>query len=359
MRLLPLLAVLTACARTVPVTAAPAALPPELVDLVLEPLPLWTNAYASTRDEQGVFLRIAAVMQRWGLSRLDAVEVQNHLRDQRRADPTGDLKAQLDEAVARVRRGERESGLDPAEVAAARFVVVFDADETLWDQSYKVELQKGCHDLAVRNGMELRYLKTAPGWQEAFETIRAAGGKVAIFSANVDDRTLAAFQGWMWEGVPLPEHPDVLGVLTNSYLTLQDKAEGRPSEPVVEPSKDLRIFDESLGKVVLVDDNPTRTFQPANLRVVAKLDADLLCGEGQDAVAQRARAGALATVTASIREAVAWLDAHPEGTFRQAFLPYTWAGSVAVDAVAEATDHDWPKAMDWVRAHPESVPERF
>ncbi|MCB9663773.1 MAG: hypothetical protein H6732_06655 [Alphaproteobacteria bacterium] len=359
MRRLPLIVLLVGgCAKPV-VVETPAEMSEALAEVVIPPLPLWTHKYADTVEEQGVFLRISAVMARYGMTRLDAVEVQNHLRDQRRVDPQGDLQAQLDEAVARVRRGDRESGVDPAALAAARFVVVFDVDETLWDQSYRVERQGPCHDLAVRDGMEVRYIKTSPHWETAFEAVRGAGGKVAIFSANVDDRTLAGLRAWTWEDRPLTDHPDVLGVFTNSHLVLQDKAEGSRKAPVVEPSKDLRIFDEGLAKVILVDDNPWRTFQPTNLRLVAKLDADLMCDADADPVAQEARAGELARVAASIRDAAAWLDAHPEGTFRQAFLPFTWAGSLAVDTVAEATDHDWPAAMDWVREHPEVVPPQF
>src|SRR5690606_14985623 len=149
-----------------------------------------------------------------------------------------------------------------------------DLDDTLHDQYYAPEVGATCHDLAVPRKEGTRYVKLTPGWAEAIRRIDELGGAVVLFSANVDDTTWTNLSHWSLDDVPLAEHPLVSGVLTNSHLILQKKSAG---SPVVEPSKDLRIIDPDLEKVILVDDNPGRVFQFRNFRLFPKFDAAVYC----------------------------------------------------------------------------------
>lgn len=371
------LPLLVACAKAAPVETA--AEPPPVAplagcdgpptwplgDVLLEPRPLWAAKYAKTREIQGPFLAIDAVMRTYDLDRGQAVEVQNQVRDAFRADPQADGDAVLDAALTAVRAGEHESGLDPAEAAAAEFIVVFDLDETLYDQRWDDEaVGASCGDLTGTGG-GAKHIKRAPGWQTVFATVQGLGGKVAIFSAHLDEVTLGNTAPWTWEGTPLLDHPDVLGIFSNSYLVMQDKDATLPSGakdrsgPVVEPSKDLRILDESLTRVILVDDNPTRVFQPRNLRTTQKFDGDRWCAGSTPPEERRMLANELVAVSDEIREAVTWWRAHEGTTFVDAYLPYTWLGQVTVDALIAT--HGWSRdeAIAYLRTHPDAAPHHF
>ncbi len=364
-RTLALALLLAACAHTgtatptaTEVTHADAAPWAMLGDLVVPDLPLWTNKYADDRDDFGLFVRVEGVMETHGLSRLDAVEVQNHFRDGWRAGER-DVAALFADAVTRVKAGDRESGLDPARLASGRFTVVFDLDETLYDQYYDAELGAGCHSVAFAKGEGTKHIHFAPGWETAFDTVRALGGRIVLFSANVDATNYANLSRWEWEGQPLTEHPDIEGIFTNSYLTLQSKDEGKKPAPVTEPSKDLRLFDEDLDSVVLVDDNPNRVFHYANLRVARKFHADAWCLPDTDPPLKAALGGELEAVSAELRDAIAWMDAHPDGTFQQAMLPFSWTGGVAVDALMVSNGWSREEAIAYVRVHPDAADKRF
>lgn len=361
-RLLPLLLLSTGCARSVPPKVAAEAtawgLPGELL---IEDLPLWTNKYAATRADAGLFFRISALMEAHGLRRDQAVEVQNQVRDALRETPDADPSRVFARALEAVRAGASEAGLDREALDAARFVVVFDLDETLYDQYWHdASAAEACADVAY-DGPDgrRRNLLRAPAWTTVFDTIRQAGGAIAVFSANVDELTMSNMAQWTWEGVPLTEHPDIEGILTNSYLVMQDKAEPPKPAPVAEPSKDLRIFDPTLDKVILVDDNPTRVFQFGNLRATRKFHADAFCDPDTPAAFRDALGGELAVVAREIRDAVDWLDAHPDATFAHAYLPYSHTGRLAVDALVHSAGLPREDAIAYVRDHPETADGRF
>lgn len=345
--------------------ARPPAPPPSpeaeaLAAVTLPPLPDWTNRYADQNQGDPRFFVIEEVMRAHGLSRLAAVEAQNHYRDATRAQPDGDRAALWDEAVARAKGGDFESGLEPAALAAAPFIVVFDLDDTLYDQ-YRTGADCGDVVYTQADG-EPKHIHMAPGWSEAIGRIRAAGGLVALFSANLDDPTHENLRHVELEGTPLLGHPAIAGVLTNSHLVLQSKHEGpgraapRKGRPVVEPSKDLRVFDETLERVIIVDDNPLRLFQYGNVRLFKKFHADVQCG---DAAARKdLQAGLLAVVADEVVEAAAY--AKDAGlSFAAAYRPYTMLGQVAVDAAMRSLGLDRKAAIAFVRAHPEVVDARF
>jgi hypothetical protein len=291
-------------------------------------------------------------MERWGLSRLDAVEVQNGLRDALRGHPEVSPITALDGALADVRAGIRESGLDAARLAAAPLIVVFDLDETLLDQSYPADLAASCKTFTYDDGGKARAVQLAPGWEAAFEAVRRLGGEIVLFSANLDRRTEAILRAWTWRGLPLFGHPDIAGWMSNSHLVWIGK--GADDRPVTEASKDLRPFDEALSRVVLVDDNPLRVFQHRNLRVTQKFEANAWCRADLDPVARATLSGELPQAIRDIEESAAY--AKRAGVpFADAFLPYSALGRVTVAAVAATQGWTTARAVDWVRAHPELV----
>jgi NLI interacting factor-like phosphatase len=331
-----------------PVSPAPAATSP--ADAVtLEERPGWTDKYAHVNVGDMRFFDIDGVMQAHGLDRALAVEVQNHFRDLSR-DGTGSPTAWFNTAVERAKAAKFEDRRDVAKLKSAPFIVVFDLDETLYDQYYPADVGKTCHDLALPHKGKQRYVALAPGWAKAIRKVNELGGAVVIFSANTDTRTIENLAAWTLDDKPLTEHPAISGVLTNSHLVLQSKARGTP---VVEPSKDLRIFDESLERVVIIDDNPTRLFQNRNARATYPFDAEAYCRASAGDMKRRATDGTLATIVEEIASADAYRK-NAKVPFATAYLPFTIAGRIAVEA-AMAAGKSREQALTWVRRHPELV----
>ena len=324
--------------------------PPSAIEQVtIAARPDWADKYAHLNEGDMRFFDIDGLMQRYGLARPAAIELQNHYRDLSRAGD-GDKDGWFERALARARAGEFEDRRDLDTLRAAPFIVAFDLDETLYDQYYAPEIGKGCHDVAIPSPEGPRYLKLAPGWDSAIRRIRELGGAVVLFSANTDDRTIENLDAMTLDGTPLTEHPAISAVLTNSHLILQTKQRGRP---VVEPSKDLRVFDETLKRVVIVDDNPTRLFQLDRARVTPALDAEVYCGAAASAPARRTSDRTMAEVVREIEEADAYRTAAGVD-FATAFMPYSETGRRWV-AMAVAAGIDRRQAMSWLREHPEAA----
>jgi hypothetical protein len=334
----------------------------ELEALTIPALPDWVDKYAGPNEEERRFFNISRLMERFQLARVQAVELQNHYRDLIRSQPAPAPVDAFNTALARVRRGELESRLHPEALAKARFIVVFDLDETLISQYYPAQVGEACHDLSVpKKDGGVRYVKLVPGWQRAFERIQALGGAIVLFSANVDVPTLELLSSWKLGGVPLTEHPAIAGILTNSYLVLQEKSEGvsdpKKGNPVREPSKDLRVFDESLRRVIIVDDNPTRLFQMRNARVFKKFEAEPFCTTSDPAL-RRAFEQALPTVVQELEDSVRDMDARGVA-FAEAYLPYTSLGQVTVQFLVDSGGFDRARAIEYVRLHPQVVDPRY
>lgn len=335
----------------------------ELDALTLPPLPDWVDKYADPGQGDRRFFNMSRLMERFQLVRAQAIEVQNLYRDQTRTVPGIDPVKAFNTALERVRRGELESRLHLEQLGKAPFIVVFDLDETLWDQYYPPEAAATCHDLIVQGGKPPtgRYVKLVPGWQQAFERIQALGGTVILFSANLDDNVHENLALWKLNNVPLTESPAISGILTNSHLVMQDKSEGvddpRKGSPVREPSKDLRTFDESLRRVIIVDDNPTRLFHLRNARVFKKFEADTYCTTS-DPVLRRAFDDSMAEVVREIEDSLQYMKQHG-GDFADAFLPYSWLGQITVRFLTESGGLDRAQAIDYVRRNPRSVDPKF
>lgn len=134
-------------------------------------LPDWVDKYAGPNPEERRFFNISRLMARFQLTRAQAVELQNHYRDLTRPESAPSKVEAFNTALERVRRGEFESRLQPEKLAKARFIVVFDLDETLLSQYYPAEVGKDCHDLAIPhkpcNGVrpEAYFMQTGASFQ--------------------------------------------------------------------------------------------------------------------------------------------------------------------------------------------------
>lgn len=333
----------------------------ELDALTIPALPDWVDKYAGPNEEERRFFNISRLMERFQLARAQAVELQNHYRDLIRSKPAPGPVDAFNTALERVRRGELESRLQPEKLAKARFIVVFDLDETLLSQYYPAKVGEGCHDLAVPRKDGVRYVKLVPGWQQAFARIQELGGAVVLFSANVDTLTLENAAHWKLDGVALTEHPAISGLLTNSHLVMQEKSEGvkdpRKGNPVREPSKDLRVFDETLRRVIIVDDNPTRLFQMRNARIFKKFEAETFCTTTDPAL-RRAFEQAMPIVVQEIEDSVRYMDAQGTG-FAEAYLPYTSLGQITVQFLVDSGGFDRARAIEYVRRNPQVVDPRY
>lgn len=343
--------------------AAPTAPPADpLASVTIPARPDWMDKYASLNIGDMRFFNISALMATHGLSRLQAVEVQNQYRDLSRAEPDAGPQSWFDRALAAVKGGTIESGIDAEAMQAAKFIVLFDLDDTLYDQYFDGR----CHDVTFkRKGSDKPvHIKLVPGWSTAIQRINALGGKVVLFSANRDDPTRENLEHWMLDGKPLLTHPLIGGVMTNSYLVVQSKHEGkgaqnpRKGRPIIDPSKDLRIVDEGLTKAIIIDDNPTRLFQMGNVRLFKKFHGDHYCS-ADDAAMNRAWDAALPTVIAEIEDTVAWMDAGKGRTFQQGYLPFTMIGRAALDALVAGGQMSPTEAVAHLRAHPELVDRKF
>jgi len=263
--------------------------------------------------------------------------------------------------VAKAKAGELESGVDPEAMATAKFIVVFDLDDTLYDQYYD---GAKCHTNAFeRANGKMKYIHMVPAWDDAIRRIDALGGKVVLFSANLDDPTITNLRHIQLDGKDLMSSPLIAGVFTNSHLIQQEKTEPpgsvekpRKGRPVLEPSKDLRPLDEGLEKVIIVDDNPLRLFQLGNVRVFKKFHADRYCTDDE---MKAAYDGAMGAVVREIEDSVAYMDAQPGTSFAAAYLPYTVLGGIAVQFIMDGRGQTRKAAIKYVREHPQVVDTRF
>jgi len=325
-------------------------------DFTLPALPGWTDKYIGPNSGDMSFFKISALMTTLNLTRLQAIELQNHFRDLT-ADGMISQKA-FEQALERVQNFKFESGLDPAKLEAAPFIVAFDMDETLLQQYYSL-WQKGpkYYDYKIKFRDGERGVSMAPGWDKIIKSVKKLGGMVVIYSANTDDVVWEIVDTVTIDNKKLAEYVD--GVMTNSYLILQGKYEGVPRNktgtPVVITSKDLRFLDETLKKAIIVDDNPGPIIQDYNLRLPKKYQADQYYTDG---TAKKAYDKQLLVVAAEIEESAAY--AKKKGiSFVQAYLPYTQLGQAALRWLVETGTFPGTEAIEYIRTHPDIVDQKF
>jgi hypothetical protein len=322
----------------------------------LPPLPDWTDKYSDTDKGDMSYFKMSALVDKLKLTRLQAVELQNHFRDLTAAGEASD-KA-FNEALKRVRANKFESMLDPAGLECAPFIVAIDVDETLLQQYYTMWKQGSkYYDYKITFESGERGISMAPGWQVLLKTIKKLGGMVVIYSANTDETIWKIARTVNIGDKKLYQYVD--GVLANSYLILQGKNEwvpaGKTGDPVAVPSKDLQFLDKTLSKVIIIDDNPKRIIQNVRLRLPKKYQADLYYS---DKLAAGAYDRQLPAIAAEIEESAEYAGKN-RIPFAMAYLPYTQLGSVALHWLVETGTFNRAQAIEYIRKNPAFVDEAF
>ena len=342
---------------------------PAVVDDYTLPYFPWMDPYVLDPGERR-FFDIEALMDAESLSRLEAVEVQNQYRDRlfelfvERTCELGPFKSitvmpsadacftdsdratAFSRALTAVRGGRFESGWSLDTLDRASFVVAFDLDETLFSE------ERSTGELVM-----------SPGWDDALSEIRQMGGLLVLFTARPDDAIARILADWYisTEGRSQLVSQFVDGVFTNHHLVLQASDAAREHVPVVVPSKDLRIIDPSLTKVIIVDDNPSRIWHRRNLRYVRKwkpFGDDNSAGHTQK---QHSRfyEQRLRLVVDEIRDSKAWAEANNRPLV-DGFLPYSHlARQVTQDLAVLLFGGNLKRAADYVRLHPEVVDRSY
>jgi len=325
---------------------------------VLAPLPDWTNKYAQYDKGDKSYFKLSQLVKQQNLTRLQALELQNHFRDLTEAGMAS--QAAFDKALAKVKALEFESRLDPKALEQAPFIVAIDVDETLLQQYYSL-WKKGpeYYDYLIDFKDGKRGISMAPGWQRLLETIKKQGGLVVIYSANVDDTIWEIADTVTINGEKLSQFAD--GIMTNNYLIMQGKYEWtdgkKAADPVVNPSKDLRPLDENLDKVIIIDDNPKRIIQNSRLRLTKKYQADQFYSH-EDHAAHIAYKKQLRQVAKEIEESYQY-SLKNNIPFTQAYLPYTQLGQVSFHWFRITTRMTREEAIEYIRTHPDTVDSKF
>lgn len=257
---------------------------------ILEPMPAWY----SERFTRG-HLDINKMMKD-GFTRLEAVEVQNQMKDLldsdlvyqelEKTEETYNMFKKKDEyiiqalkiAIKSVKEKKYiESAFKPEVLKDNEFYIAFDLDETLLVQWYELG-EKGSKFYDIKTNVKdniLRptltsptYISLTPGFEKTLKDISKIPGNKGIifFSAKLDTATNAIVDQMKIDGKPIRSF--IKGLFTRNHLV-------RDQEPP-KLSKDLRIIDESLKHVILIDDNPTRALdkQKKNLREFPKYNPD-------------------------------------------------------------------------------------
>ncbi len=327
-------------------------------EFVLPPLPGWTDKYASSNKGDMSFFMISKLVEDEKLSRLQAIELQNHFRDLT-ANGMGSQEA-FDNALKAVQANRFESKLTAEMLQNAPFIVAVDMDETLLQQSYANWKEGTKYDYVVQfDDGSKRKISMAPGWKEFVAKIKSLGGLFVLFSANTDYVVWDIANTVMIDDQKLSAYAD--GVMTNNYLILQGKQEwvpqGKTGTPVVNPSKDLRLLDPKLEKVIIVDDNPKRIIQDSRLRIPKKYEAELYSFDTAGAV-QEAYNKQLIAIAGEIEESYNY-SLKNQIPFAQAYAPYTSLGQVTVTWLSLTKKLTPCEAIDYVRKNPGVMDQAF
>lgn len=258
---------------------------------ILEPMPSWYEE----RFIRG-HLDIDKMLKD-GYTRPEAIEIQNQMKDILEADPyymklesegktTSLLKNKdtivikaLEKAIKSVKENKYfESGYNPnKKLKDNEFYVVFDLDETILVQWYKLgEKGEKYYDFTIDTEDNIlrptltspKYISLNPGLQKMIKELNAIPHckGVIFFSAKLDKPTLEIIENMKIDGKSVKNF--IKGIYTRNHLV-------RDQDPT-KLAKDLRMIDESLKQVIIVDDNPTRLpeKQTKNIRQITKYNPD-------------------------------------------------------------------------------------
>ncbi len=311
----------------------------DLNDVALEGIPAWATPKQFRGDRHPFDIRLLAKKE--GLSLREALEVQNHYLDM--VDDTANARSPEEKfrlALSRVKSDENiyENVWNGEKIDRAAFIVVFDLDDTLLSQYYTsgnkgekyrdIKLQEGC----LRNSEQIgsrtcgNCIKFAPGWKECIEGIKLQGGAVVFFTAKRDSRAQQILDHWFWDSqTPITSVID--GFLTKNHLTLVPKT-GKTAGRL-RAMKDLQLIDPSLQRIVMVDDSPSHTYQPMNVRPVQRFLPDSYLADGTPPEITGMYENTLKEVAGEIVESIGFAEENKIG-FVEAYRPYSLIGRYAL-----------------------------
>ena len=311
-------------------------------DYLMEPMPNWY----SERFTRG-HLDINKMVKKGGYTRAEAVEIQNQMKDildqdqeyekLEKSDKTYNLvKAKdakileaLKKAIKIVKEDKVfESGFKAEKLKENEFYVVFDLDETLLVQWYEAGLKgdkfydakaDSVDNILKPTLLSPNYVSLTPGFEKALKDISKIPGNKGIifFSAKLDKATYDIIEELKIDGKPIKSF--IKGLYTRNYLV----RENEPSKL----SKDLRIIDDSLKHLIIIDDNPTRILekQKKNLREIPKYNPDEYLNaklETKNTKIQNYFEGLLPVVVDEIKEAADYAEKN-KISFVEAYYPYS------------------------------------
>ena len=312
-------------------------------DYILEPMPGWY----SERFTRG-HLDINKMLKS-GYTRLEAIEVQNQMKDLldndlvyqqlEKTSETYEMFKKKDQyiiqalklAIKSVKEKKYiESGFVPEKLKDNEFYVVFDLDETLLVQWYEsgekgskfYDLKTDVKDNILRPTLlSPNYVSLTPGFEKTLKDIvKIPGNKgIIFFSAKLDPATNAIIDKMTIDGKPIRSF--LKGLFTRNFLV-------REQEPP-KLSKDLRIFDESLKHVIIIDDNPTRILdkQKKYLREIPKYNPDeYLKAKSNNKDISDYFEKILPVIVDEIKEAADYSSKN-KISFSEAYYPYTMDAS--------------------------------
>lgn len=313
-------------------------------DYILEPMPSWYSE-RFTRGHLDINKMIKS-----GYTRLEAVEIQNQMKDlldnnsvfqelENNNEVYSMVKSKdkyilqaLKMAIKNVKENKYiESGFKPEALKDDEFYVAFDLDETLLVQWYESG-EKGSKYYDIKTNVQDNILKPTlksptyvsltPGFEKALKDISSIPNNKGIifFSAKLDTATYAIIDNMKIDGKPIKSF--LKGVFTRNHLI-------REQEPP-KLSKDLRIIDETLKHIVIIDDNPTRILdkQKKNLREIPKYNPDeyMKAKETSNKSVSDYYEKVLPTIVNEIREAAEYSRKN-KTSFVEAYYPYTMDSS--------------------------------
>ncbi|MFN8577586.1 MAG: NIF family HAD-type phosphatase [Candidatus Sericytochromatia bacterium] len=313
-------------------------------DYILEPMPSWY----SERFTRG-HLDISKMLKN-GYTRLEAVEVQNQMKDLLDSNPVFQELENNNEAYSMFKSKDPyvlqalkmaiksvkenkyiESGFKLEPLKDDEFYVAFDLDETLLVQWYESG-EKGSKYYDIKTNVQDNILKPTlksptyvsltPGFEKALKDIASIPNNKGIifFSAKLDTATYAIIDSMKIDGKPMRTF--LKGVFTRNHLI-------RDQEPP-KLSKDLRIIDETLKHIIIIDDNPSRILdkQKKNLKEIPKYNPDeyMKAKETGNKSISDYYEKVLPTIVNEIKESAEYARKN-KTSFVEAYYPYTMDSS--------------------------------
>lgn len=241
----------------------------------------------------GFYLNIDRAMHELSISRLQAHEIQNQMRDfleERSGSALQEIQRPfLRESLLRaielvIYHKKNENGFEQINFKKEEFILVLDWDETLLNQWYKAgkaDVSQRVATFATRTrdqfflrssdgGLEVASSPNAviirPGVARFLESVAALRGfrGFVFFTAKEDRAAHDIYHIWKKAQPQVFRH--VKGFFTRNHLRLDFELK--------KAGKDLRIFDSSLLHVFVIDDNENRIMQPDLNYQIPKFNAD-------------------------------------------------------------------------------------